>query len=73
MAKSRLGSSIGLGAVAVGGTVNTCPSSDTSTFCQISRVFQIISWIFSIIVFLVVIYWFGSIFFSSRSKGKWYK
>ena len=69
-----ISSGLGLGAMAVGGTINSCPSSDTSLFCQTSRVFQVISWIFSILVFLVVIYYFASIFLASRSKGgKWFR
>ena len=69
-----ISSGLGLGAVAVGGTINSCPSSDTSLFCQTSRVFQVISWIFSIFLFSVVIYYFASIFLASRGKGgKWFR
>ena len=69
-----ISSGLGLGAMAVGGTINSCPSSDTSLFCQTSRVFQVNSWIFSILVFLVVIYYFASIFLASKGKGgKWFR
>ena len=72
--RGGISSGLGLGAVAVGGTINSCPSSDTSLFCQTSRVFQVISWIFSIFLFSVVIYYFASIFLASRGKGgKWFR
>ena len=71
---SGISPGLGLGAMAVGGTINSCPSSDTSLFCQTSRVFQVISWIFSILVFLVVVYYFASIFLASRGKSaKWFR
>jgi hypothetical protein len=72
--RGGISSGLGLGAVAVGGTINSCPSSDTSLFCQTSRVFQVISWIFSVFIFLVVIYYFASIFLASKGKGgKWFR
>ena len=72
--RGGISSGLGLGAVAVGGTINSCPSSDTSLFCQTSRVFQVISWIFSIFLFSVVIYYFASIFLASKGKGgKWFR
>jgi hypothetical protein len=55
MAK-RSSPSLGLGAGVGAVAVNTCSSEDQSMFCQASRIFQIISWIISIIVFLWVAY-----------------
>ena len=48
------GSGVGLvtGAVAV----NTCPIDNQTFFCQFSRVFQMITWVFSILVFLYIAY-----------------
>lgn len=64
-----LGLGAGVGAVAV----NTCSSEDKSMFCQASRIFQIIGWIFSTLVFLWVAYVFFDIYVLSkrgkRSKG----
>ena len=47
-----LGLGLGVGAVAV----NSCSSQDDSVFCKTSRVFQIIGWIFSIFMYMVIIY-----------------
>ena len=60
-----LGLGAGVGAVAV----NTCSSEDKSLFCQASRIFQIISWIISIIIFLWVAYTFFDVYVLSR-RGK---
>jgi len=63
------GLGFGVGALAV----NTCSSEDKSMFCQASRIFQVISWIFSILVFTWIIYIFLSMYVFSkggrRSKG----
>jgi hypothetical protein len=70
---SGIGTGLGLGVGAVG--VNTCSSEDQSWFCQISRIFQIISWIFSILIFIWIAYMFFDIYVLSRrgkkSKGFW--
>ena len=60
-----LGLGLGVGALAV----NTCSSEDKSIFCQASRIFQIISWIFSIFIFLWVAYVFFDMYVLSR-RGK---
>jgi hypothetical protein len=54
------GSGLGLGVGAV--AVNTCPIENKTLFCQFSRIFQVISWIFSICVFLVIAYYFIKFF-----------
>ena len=68
MAK-RSSPGIGLGAGVGAVAVNTCSSEDQSLFCQASRIFQIISWIFSIIIFAWVAYTFFDIYVLSR-RGK---
>ena len=68
MAK-RSSPGIGLGAGVGALAVNTCSSEDQSLFCQASRVFQIISWIFSIIIFAWIAYTFFDIYVLSR-RGK---
>lgn len=68
MAK-RSSPSLGLGAGVGALAVNTCSSEDQSLFCQASRVFQIISWIFSIIIFAWIAYTFFDIYVLSR-RGK---
>jgi len=65
MAK-RSSPGIGLGAGVGAVAVNTCSSEDQSLFCQASRIFQIISWIFSIIVFVWVAYIFFDFYVLSR-------
>ena len=64
-----LGLGAGVGAVAV----NTCSSQDNSMFCQASRIFQIISWIFSTIIIIWIAYIFFDMYVLSkrgkRSKG----
>ena len=57
---------LGVGAVAL----NTCASTDNSLFCQVSRIFQIISWIFSVLVILFFIYVFAKAYFNSRRGGR---
>ena len=65
--------SIGLGAGVGAVAVNTCSSEDKSMFCQASRIFQVFSWIFSILVFLWIAYVFFDLYVLSnkgkRSKG----
>ena len=66
---SSPGLGLGVGAVAV----NTCSSEDKSMFCQASRIFQVISWIFSIIIFTWIIYIFFSIYVLNKGgkRSKW--
>jgi hypothetical protein len=69
--KSNPGLGFGLGAGTL--AVNTCSSEDTSIFCQISRIFQVISWIFTILIFMWIAYMFLDIYVLSkngrRSRG----
>jgi hypothetical protein len=51
-----IGAGVGAGVGAV--AVNTCSSEDKSMFCRASRIFQVISWIFSTILFVSVAYVF---------------
>jgi hypothetical protein len=69
MAKRSSSPGIGLGAGVGAVAVNTCSSEDKSMFCQASRFFQIIGWIFSTLVFLWVAYVFFDIYVLSK-RGK---
>ena len=69
MAKRNSSPGIGLGAGVGALAVNTCSSEDKSMFCQASRVFQIIGWIFSTLIFLWVAYVFFDIYVLSK-RGK---
>jgi hypothetical protein len=62
------GSGLGLGVGAV--AVNTCPIENKTWFCTFSRIFQVISWIFSICVFLVIGYFFIKTFLFSKRRSK---
>lgn len=53
---SNLGMGAGLVGVFGSTTRNSCPSDDTSLFCQISRVLAIIGSILSIIITLLIVY-----------------
>jgi hypothetical protein len=64
------GSGLGLGVGAV--AVNTCPIENQTLFCKFSRIFQVISWIFSIFVFVAIAYFFLSVFFSSKRRSKFF-
>jgi hypothetical protein len=66
MAKRFSSPGIGLGAGVGAVAVNTCSSEDKSMFCRASRIFQIISWIFSIIVFASVAYIFLDVYVLSK-------
>jgi hypothetical protein len=70
MARSSRGSggdfSTGLGLVTGAVAVNTCPIENQTFFCQFSRIFQMISWVFSILVFLTIAYFFIKVFFFSK-------
>jgi hypothetical protein len=63
-----LGSGLGLGVGAV--AVNTCPIENQTFFCQFSRIFQMISWVFTILVFMYIAYIFVSVYFFSKRKSK---
>ena len=69
MAKRSYSPALGLGAGVGAVAVNTCSSEDKSMFCQASRFFQIIGWIFSTIIFLWVAYLFFDIYVLSK-RGK---
>ena len=69
MAKRSSSPGIGLGAGVGALAVNTCSSEDKSMFCQASRFFQIIGWIFSTLIFLWVAYVFFDIYVLSK-RGK---
>ena len=73
MAKRSSSPGLGLGAGVGAVAVNTCSSEDKSMFCQASRIFQIISWIFSTIMFIWLFYVLLDIYVLSkrgrRSKG----
>ncbi len=69
MAKRSSSPGIGLGAGVGAVAVNTCSSEDKSMFCQASRFFQIIGWIFSTLIFLWVAYVFFDIYVLSK-RGK---
>lgn len=56
--------SLGLGV----GVLNTCPSQDTSFFCQFSRFVQIISMILFVGVVIYFIYVFASVYFFKKSR-----
>lgn len=70
MARSRSfrsdGSEIakGVGVGLVGGSVNTCPSDDTSWFCRASRLFAVFGWFVTVIVAVFVAYVFLAPFFA---------
>ena len=69
MAKRSSSPGIGLGAGVGAVAVNTCSSEDKSIFCQASRIFQIIGWIFSTLVFLWIAYVFFDVYVLSK-RGK---
>ena len=60
---------VGVGALAV----NSCPSTDTSLFCQFQRFFQVFTQVITLIVIFIMIIFFGyyvwMAFFSKRGKG----
>jgi hypothetical protein len=74
MARARSGSgdlSTGLGLVTGAVAVNTCPIENQTFFCQFSRIFQMITWVFTILVFLYIAYIFISVyFFSKRGRSR---
>lgn len=57
---------VGVGAVAV----NSCPVDDQSLFCRVSRLFQIISWIFGTIVMIWIAYIFLDEYVFSKGRGR---
>ena len=76
MARSKSGSgnsdlSTGLGLVSGAVAVNTCPIENQTFFCQFSRVFQMITWVFSILVFMYIAYIFLTVYvFSKRGRSR---
>jgi len=49
------------------GTINTCTMEDTSFFCQFSRIFQMIMWVFTLLFIGYLIYIFaGPLLFKRR-------
>ena len=66
MAKRSSSPGIGLGAGVGAVAVNTCSSEDKSMFCRASRIFQVISWIFSTILFVWVAYVFLDMYVLSK-------
>jgi hypothetical protein len=66
MAKRSSSPGIGLGAGVGAVAVNTCSSEDKSIFCRASRIFQVISWIFSIIFFVSLAYIFLDVYVLSK-------
>jgi hypothetical protein len=66
MARRSSSPGVGLGAGVGAVAMNTCSSEDKSMFCQASRIFQVISWIFSIILFLWIFYGFLDIYVLSK-------
>lgn len=69
MARRSSSPGVGLGAGVGAVAMNTCSSEDKSMFCQASRIFQVISWIFSTLIFLWVVYMFLDMYVLSR-RGK---
>ncbi|MAU37578.1 MAG: hypothetical protein CMD14_09475 [Flavobacteriales bacterium] len=71
---NNLGMGAGLVGVFGSTTRNSCPSDDTSIFCQISRVLAIIGSLLSIIITLLIIYMllqsFGFIGGSRNGRGR---
>jgi hypothetical protein len=68
---SGSGLSTGLGLVGGAVSVNTCPIENQTFFCQFSRIFQMITWVFSILVFLYIGYIFLSVYvFSKRGRSR---
>ena len=57
--------SFGVGAVAV----NSCPSTDTTYFCQFQRFFQVFMQVIILFVILYFIYSVATTYFSKGSKG----
>ena len=58
----------GLGLVTGAVAVNTCPIENQTLFCQFSRIFQVISWIFTICIFMYIAYIFLKVYVFS-TKG----
>ena len=68
---SGSGLSTGLGLVGGAVSVNTCPVENQTFFCQFSRIFQMITWVFTICIMLYIAYIFISMyFFSKRGRSR---
>ena len=64
----RSTSGLGMPSLGLGfGTINTCSADNTSLFCQISRIIQILTWVLILCVILYVVYAFVIPYFF---KGK---
>ncbi len=50
------------------GVISSCPSSDTSIFCQFSRFVQVIGMIIFLAVVVYFIYVFASAYFFKKSR-----
>jgi hypothetical protein len=64
------GLSTGLGLVGGAVAVNTCPIENQTFFCQFSRIFQMITWVFTILVFLYIAYIFLSVYVFSKRRSR---
>lgn len=60
----------GLGLVTGAVAVNTCPIENQTFFCQFSRIFQMITWVFSILVFMYIAYIFLSVYVFSKRRSR---
>jgi hypothetical protein len=63
-----LGTGLGLGVGAV--AVNTCPIDNQTWFCKFSRIFQVISWIFTILLFIYIAYIFLKVYVFSKRRSR---
>ena len=50
--------------------VNTCDAKDDSFYCQYTRAFSMISMTFSLIMIVVLIYFFAKYFLLTKSKRR---
>ena len=65
---SGFGSGLGLGVGAV--AVNTCPIENQTLFCQFSRIFQMITWVFTICIFMYIAYIFLSVYVFAKRRSR---
>jgi hypothetical protein len=62
-----IGPYLGLGVGAV--SVNSCTTSDTSFFCQFSRIFQMIMWVFTLLFIAWVLFTIIPPMLGKRGRG----
>jgi len=62
----------GLGLVTGAVAVNTCPIENQTFFCQFSRIFQMITWVFTICLFLFIAYIFIKSYVFSKGKSRFF-